>query len=497
MDPRAEGDVVYGRGEVGFAETHISTVFFSADRAYKLLKPIDTGFLDHRATEARLAAAQREVELNRRIAPDVYLGTADVVEDGEVVDRMIVMRRLPDHRRLTELIGTAELEPCVVAIARRVAVFHASQPPVLDDLGPASADSVLRNWRDNFELMSRFVGTVFDADQFSEVVRLVERFVAGRSRMFEERIAAGMVRDGHGDLTAQDIFCLDDGPRIIDCLAFREDLRIADVLADVAFLAMDLDRMAGPEAATRFVRAYEEFSNERHPAALAHHYVAYRAHVRAKVACLRHEQGDPAAAAEARQLHDLCLRHLRLARVRLVLVGGGPGVGKSSLAEGLSNRLGFMRLATDERRKDVSGVGRAARAGAELNEGIYTATMTDLTYETVLTDARSLLERGQSVVLDASWSDEARRSTARELAAQTQSELVEIECVLDEATARERMERRATAGDDPSDATAEVSPQLMARREQWPAANRLSTAPALGEVIGDAVAMIEAASGTD
>ncbi|MDH3684110.1 MAG: hypothetical protein OEV40_29675, partial [Acidimicrobiia bacterium] len=95
------------------AETHISTVFFAGNRAYKVLKPVRTSFLDQSTTACRLDAVERELNLNRRIAPDVYLGTADVVENGDVVDRMLVMRRMPADRRLPALIGTDELDPCL------------------------------------------------------------------------------------------------------------------------------------------------------------------------------------------------------------------------------------------------------------------------------------------------------------------------------------------------------------------------------------------------
>ena len=87
---------------VAVIETHISTVFFAGDRAYKLLKPVKTSFLDHLTTASRLAGIDDELALNRRLAPDVYLGTADVIENGAVVDRMLVMRRLPADRHLPD-----------------------------------------------------------------------------------------------------------------------------------------------------------------------------------------------------------------------------------------------------------------------------------------------------------------------------------------------------------------------------------------------------------
>ena len=120
-------------------------------------------------------------------------------------------------------------------------------------------------------------------------------------------------RDGHGDLLADDIFCLDDGPRVLDCLEFDDRLRYGDVLADVAFLAMDLERLGRTELARPFLDWYREFSAETYPESLAHHYIAYRAHVRSKIACLR---GSPEDQNEARGVHlSQCLRHLRAGQV--------------------------------------------------------------------------------------------------------------------------------------------------------------------------------------
>lgn len=150
--------------------------------------------------------------------------------------------------------------------------------------------------------------------------------------MFAERIRAGRVVDGHGDLLADDIFCLDDGVRILDCLEFDDRLRWLDGLDDACFLAMDLERLGLPDLARRFTSWYAEYSGDPAPESLRHHYVAYRAFVRAKVACLRARAGDGQAAAEAWQLAGMTLGHLRAGAVSLVLVGGLPGTGKTTLA---------------------------------------------------------------------------------------------------------------------------------------------------------------------
>lgn len=477
------------------AETHVSTVFFTDDRAYKLLKPIATSFLDHSTVELRLEAVDQEVDLNRRMAPEVYLGTADVVENGAVVDRMIVMRRLPSARRLTRLIGCADGSACVRAVARKVAVFHAAQPPVRSfDGQPASQiagrDAVRKNWYDNLADLEPFVGSVLPGDEVARVRELLDRYLDHRDSLFEHRLEAGFVRDGHGDLTAEDTFCLPDGPQILDCLAFDPRLRIADVLADVAFLAMDLDRLAGPGPAQDFIDLYSQFSNEHHPASLAHHYVAYRAHVRAKVAAIRHSQGDTGAADQVREYHALCLRRLEHADLKVILIGGTPGTGKSTLARGLSTTLGSMVLSSDEIRKDLAGRGHLDRDFSPTDEGIYSPAMHRRTYAELLRRAVQLLDRGESVILDASWGNEEHRQAARTMAATNGGTLAEIECVLDASVADARIAGRLAEGNDPSDARPEVTAELRRRYAPWPSATQVDTADAPDDVAVRAAAAI-------
>jgi predicted kinase len=249
-------------------------------------------------------------------------------------------------------------------------------------------------------------------------------------------------------------------------------------------------------AATRFLARYREFAGETYPDSLAHHYVAYRAHVRVKVACLRHAQGDPDAAVAARSLLDLTARHLEEGRVRLVLVGGLPGTGKSTLAAGLADATGWSVLRSDEVRKDIAGLGHTTPAPAAPGEGLYRPELTDATYTALLDRARTALELGECVILDASWSDRRHREAAAEIARTTASDCMALQCVAPTAVAEERIRRRRASGPDPSDATPKVAAAMAARFAPWPEAAAVDTAAPVDAAVSKAQAAVRFADGT-
>jgi aminoglycoside phosphotransferase family enzyme/predicted kinase len=464
-------------GWADLAETHSAIVMFVGDRAYKCKKPVKFDFLDFSTRERREQAVRREVELNRRLAPDVYLGVADVLDvDGSVCDHLVVMRRLPTDRRLAALVeaGTVTADE-IRAIARTIASFHAGA--FRSDLVDAAAtpSRVVAKLEADLQELAAFAGVIVDDEALDEVTRRARRFVRGREPLFDRRVADGWARDGHGDLLADDIFCLADGPRVLDCLDFSDELRYGDVLADVAFLAMDLERLGAPDLATMFVRLYDEFSGESHPSSLVDYYVACRALVRAKVSALRVGQGDESARPTATALLELARAHLRSGRIALVLVGGAPGTGKSTLAEGLGRRNGWAVLRSDVVRKELAGIDPRTSAPAGVGEGLYTHAVTRRTYDELLSRARVALGLGQSVIVDASWTDAELRHAARVVADATSSELIELRCSVAPEVADARIERRRQRGVDASDADPIVAAALRAAAAPWPAAVTVDT----------------------
>jgi predicted kinase len=278
---------------------------------------------------------------------------------------------------------------------------------------------------------------------------------------------------------------LDDGPRILDCIEFGEQYRWGDVLSDVAFLAMDLERLGRPDLGERFLALHRELSADRWPASLAHHLVAYRAHVRVKVALLRASQHQAPVPAEVHDLVRVARRHLEAGRVRLVLVGGLPGTGKSTLAAGLGDHLGAVVLRTDEVRQ------RTAIGHDDAAEDRYRPETVAAVYREMRDEARRLLALGEHVVLDATWADEAERSLARDVAAQTWSDLVELVCTLPRDQADDRIRQRAVAGRDLSEATPAVAAAMATRFAPWREATAISTAAPARATLAAALELLE------
>ena len=477
------------------SETHSAVVFCVGDRAYKLKKPVNLGFLDFSTPQARAAACVREVELNQRYAPDVYLGVAEIRgPGGAVCDHLVVMRRMPTSRRLSALVqGRAPVAEAVRQVAKILATQHASAPrgAKIDEQG--SRDALRRRWADNFDETRQAAGDVFDPVAMAEMQQMASLFLSGRKPLFDARISAGRIVDGHGDLLAGDIFCLDDGPRVLDCLDFDDGLRWLDGLDDAACLAMDLEHLGNPGLGTQFIRWYAEYSGDPTPPSLCHHYIAYRAFVRAKVACLRLGQGAPGAADEARGLADIAGSHLRQGAVALVLIGGLPGTGKSALADAVAGRLGCTVLSSDRIRKELAGLPATHQPAVPYGSGIYTSAFTEATYAELLRRATELLRQGELVLADASWASAGQRAAAASAARVADAGLVQLQCTAPAAVTEQRLNNRTSGA---SDADRYIARRMAAVMAPWPAAVSIDTrrcARGSGERSGVADAVIEQA----
>ncbi|MGW1892508.1 bifunctional aminoglycoside phosphotransferase/ATP-binding protein [Streptomyces sp. NPDC002004] len=470
-------------------ETHTAVLFFVGDRAYKLKKPVDLGFLNYATVTARRAACEREIALNRRFSPDVYLGLGEFRGPGrDDAEPLVVMRRMPADRRLSRLVREgAAVEDVLRSVARQLATCHASAPRSGEVDQQGTRDALSSRWEASFAAVRALTEDGFVPDGLEEVERLVRRYLSGRKQLFDTRIRQGRVVDGHGDLLADDIFCLDDGARVLDCLEFDDRLRHVDGLDDAAFLAMDLEQLGAPEAAAYFLAQYSEYSGDCAPPSLWHHYVAYRAFVRAKVSLIQAHQGAPDAKAASRRLVTTALRHLRSSAVGLTLVGGLPGSGKSTLSGALADRLGITLLSSDRLRKELAGMPAEESAAAAYGEGLYTAEWTARTYAALLDRASTLLSSGESVVLDATWSDARQREAALNMAEDVSADLIALHCRVPGSVSAARLHSRAPGA---SDADVAVATAIAAQEPPWAEAIAIDTSGPLEAAVVQALAAI-------
>jgi uncharacterized protein len=457
---------------VRLVQTHASCVFLAGDYAYKVKKPVDFDFLDYTTLEKRQACCEREVYLNRRLCPEVYLDVVPIVVrdgrlvvdgEGEPVEWAVRMRQLPEGdmlpaRLAAGLVSTADIRK----IGSILAAFHAGAAagPELRPFG--SPEAVGRNVEENFRQVEPLVGELLTPDHLESVRRYARAFLRDQAARFRQRMDEDRIRDGHGDLRAQNICLfsgLQDGVQIFDCIEFNDRFRYEDVAADLAYLAMDLDLAGWASLRRVLVEAYREAPGDAGPADLLRFYQCYRAWVRGKIALLaareieipdperREHQRLAAAAFDLACSYALCRD-----RPSLVITVGLSGSGKSVVARALARRLPAVRIASDDLRKERAAVPKSER----LPHAAYTGERRAAVYGELFQRAEKMLAAGEHALLDATFLSAADRDAAAAVAGRREADLWIVECRCPEDVARRRIAARRNGGSDASDASIAV-----------------------------------------
>ena len=460
-------------GEVEVIETHISTVILAGDFAYKIKKPVNLGFADFSSLALRKHFCDEEIRLNRRAAPDLYLGVVKICgtlehprvgDDGStpILEYAVQMRRFAGQARLDQVAQSGRLTADHIdRLAATIAALHARCDRAPPDRGYGSIEEIRRWATENAADLRAEASPGTASEQIERLQAWTALELARRAPEFTARQVDGHVRECHGDLHLGNLVLLGETPVPFDCIEFNDRLRFIDVINDVAFTFMDLIEHERATLAWRFIGAYLERTGDYQGLAVLRFYAVYRALVRAKVTRIRLHQPVPAdekiedLAAVARYV-EVAQRLAAKAAPRLILTCGLAGSGKTTVAQMLLERLSAVRVRSDVERKRLFGVDPAGHRVSSVGAGLYAADATRRTYRRLLDAARAIMNADIPAIVDATFLKEVDRRMFRELAQQAAVPLSIVACQAPLPTLRARIERRLQAGSDPSDATPAV-----------------------------------------
>lgn len=480
----------YGLPEpVEMMETHISLIFLAGDRAFKMKRAVKLPYADFSTSTLRVAACEKEVTLNAKTAPGLYLGVRRITREGdgqlafdgagETVDAVVEMLRFDQEHLFDGMAVAGKLTPPLMAdVAQTIVRFHRQAPIVHAGGGAANMKGVLDINEAGFA-----TSHVFDPEEVGIFNAAFRKALHRHERLLDHRETAGKVRRCHGDLHLRNICLFDGEPRLFDCIEFNEAIATVDVLYDLAFLLMDLWHRDLRGYANLVVNRYLDAADDEDGFALLPFFMAVRAAVRAHVTATQvEESGRESAdmAAVARSYFDLASRLLEPKSPRLVAIGGLSGSGKTTIAEALAPHVGpppgARILESDRMRKAMFGVTAETRLGPEA----YRPGVSAKVYRRLAEKAGTLLFQGSTVVVDAVFDDPANRALIEQAARDRNIPFTGIWLTTDAATLRTRVRDRK---DGPSDATVDVLEKQLARNTGGPGWIQIETEKPVKEIV--------------
>ncbi|OMW43747.1 aminoglycoside phosphotransferase [Burkholderia pseudomallei] len=450
-------------GPIVRIETHLSVVYLVGRFAYKRLKPFDFGFANFSELAARRRACEAELALNRPLAAPIYLAAGPLVRRarglrlfgaGAAVDHVVRMRRFDERMLFSRLLARGALDAADIdAAATRLAAYHLHAPRDIPRRAYGSARELRRQLDDMLAPLARALGAALPASLRAWCVRRCDELAAH----LDARRADGYVRACHGDLHLNNVVKRGRDALMFDCIDFDDALRWIDVINDLSFLLMDLHAHDRAALAHRLLNRWLDETGDFAGLAALPLYVAYRALVRALVATMR-AGGDAAARAarieRARRYVDVAAHAARARRPCLLLCHGYSGSGKSVASRALADVSGAIRLSSDSERKRARPF--AAVDARPLPASAYTPQQIDAQYERLRALARDVLRAGYTALVDATFLSHARRARFFALARELGVPVYVLDFHASRACLERRVDARAAARDDRSDAGAAV-----------------------------------------
>ena len=488
--------------EVRAIQTHISWVFIASPFVFKVKKPVNLGFLDFSTLEKRHHFCQREIELNRRLCPEIYLDAVPIYETdsgfsfeppGKTAEYAVKMKELQDGWFLNELleknlVGEKEINRVISTLHQ----FYQAETPTrqIEEWGTPEKLKISTN--ENFTQVEPFIGKTISPAAFEAIRHYTNRFYVANEKVFRERILHHRILDCHGDLRLDHVHLTPEATTIFDCIEFNDRLRFIDIANDLAFLAMDFDFEDRNDLGNLLLRNAARELGDAGMLKIANFYKCYRAFVRGKVESI---QATEKETTNPRDHEKQAVRYFRLA-LRYAVAGSEPlilvvmgrvGAGKSTIAKRLANELNWPVLSSDEIRKILAGVPLAQRTPPELRDEVYSKQMTRQTYAKLVEDGLGALKEYSGVILDATFSTQMLRKILRDGCEKghVRFQFVELEADPDEI--KERLKARDEKTEETSDARLEDFEKLSATYERpsdlAPGLIRVSTTRSVSDAV--------------
>lgn len=464
-------------------QTHVSYILLTGNYAYKVKKPVNFGFLDFSTREKREHFCHEELRLNQRGAPHLYLKVIPITRSGDTfhlngtetpVEYAVQMQQFPTGTLFSDLFDQGKLtEDLLERLARELARFHA-KGATNDYIRTFGEVAQIRQAIDeNYDQTEKYIGGPQTQRQFDETRQYTDRLFAEKAHLFANRVAQDKIRECHGDVHLRNIALWQDDILLFDCIEFNEPFRFVDTMFDIAYIIMDLDARDRPDLSDRFLNAYLEQTGDWEGLQVLPLYLSRQSYVRAKV--LSFLLDDPSIPEAVKQeSKDIASRYYRLAweytrsplgtaseahQGQVFLMAGLSGSGKSTIARQLASQIGAIHLRSDAVRKHLAGIPLEQAGGNDL----YTAEMTEKTYDRLLQLGMMLATQGYSVILDAKYDQQSLRQAVIQAINHTNAvqptQPLSLHILYCDAPLEVRQQRLQKRQGDVSDATVDLLPK--------------------------------------
>ncbi len=462
-------------------ETHLSYVILTGEFAYKIKKPLNLGFQDFSTLEKRKFYCELEVQLNKRLAPHIYIeafpitGTPANPElngQGAVIEYAIKMHQFKQDCLLSHMAQENKLGNAIIEdIALQTAQFHLKATACDPNVDFGNPEAVYAPMSENFNALKTLKASKNYTHEISQLEAWCHHQFNNLKALLATRKKNGFIRACHGDFHLGNMVLLDNKATIFDCIEFNESFRWTDVMNDIGFLAMDLDRNHLSHLSHLFINKYLEQSFDYQGTLLLKFYQSYRAMVRAKISALQLDQvaeDSPLNQKLKQDLQDflqLGLSYASASKPTLSITFGLSGSGKSLYTEQMLMQTGAIRLRADIFRKHLFGFNVFESSLPHQKEQLYSQDATKHVYTNLQTTARLLLQAGISVIIDATclkaWQRDLFSALAQEL--EVPFSIYTFDAPLERL--QERVKLRAKVKQDPSEADQAVLQMQIALLE--------------------------------